>query len=443
MADLTLKQRFDVQAQRHQSDSGTSDAETTSHKVDSMSQAPGSVQDSKTSVVVSEETLIARPRLDSVDMLRGLAIVLMSLDHVREFLSVAQYSPTDVAQTSVPLFLTRWATHFCAPVFVFLAGTGAYLYGQRGHSSRQVSAFLLSRGLWLVFLELTVIRLAWYFNFDYGSGSVGQVIWAIGWSMVVMSGLVFLPFPLIFSVGVVLIAGHNSLDSVTADRWGTWSWLWRFLHDRGPVTPLPEMPIYVAYPLIPWVGVMATGYAFGTLFQLPPRRRKMLTLGIGAFLTASFFVLRFINGYGDPAPWTSHPEFSRTIMSFLNLQKYPPSLLFLLMTLGPSFIVLATANRPSTILGRMLVTFGRVPLFYYVLHLYLIHAIAIALIYVQHHEMPGWLFSFPPGHAGEGFGYGLPVLYLIWMGIVVALFPLCTWFADLKRKRSDIWLSYL
>jgi len=387
---------------------------------------------------------VARPRLDFVDMLRGLATVLMSLDHVREFLSAAQVSPTDVANTTVPLFFTRWVTHFCAPVFVFLAGTGTYLYRTRGHSPLQVARFLLTRGLWLVVLELTVVRLAWFCNFDYASHSVGQVIWTIGWSMVVMSGLVFLPVSAITTFGVLLIAFHNLFDPVSADSLGEhWAWVWRFLHDGGMVTPLPGVPVHVAYPLIPWVGVMAAGYGFGALLQLPQRERRAETLGLGVMLTLTFVALRATNVYGDPAAWASQPESVRTLLSFLNLQKYPPSLLFLLMTLGPALIVLAAADRPAGAFGRFLIIFGRVPLFYYVLHLYVIHALALGLTYAQHGEAPGWLFSFPPGHAGKGYGYSLPVLYLIWLGVVVALYPLCRWFAGVKRRRHEAWLSYL
>lgn len=396
----------------------------------------------------SDSSVVARPRLDSVDMLRGLAIVLMSLDHVREFLSAAQMSPTDVANTTVPLFFTRWVTHFCAPVFVFLAGTGAYLYGTRGNSTRQVATFLLTRGLWLVVLELTVVRLAWFFNFDYAGHSVGQVIWTIGWSMVVMSGLVFLPISAITTFGVLLIAFHNLFDPVTAASFGEWAWVWRFLHDGGLVTPLPGVPVHVAYPLIPWVGVMAAGYGFGALLQLPHRQRRAETLALGVILTLTFIGLRLTNVYGDPSPWASQPEAARTLLSFLNLQKYPPSLLFLLMTLGPALIVLAAADRPAGKFGRFLITFGRVPLFYYVLHLYVIHALAVGIVYLQCRETPAWLFSFPPGHAGQdsagnSLGVNLPLLYAIWLGVVIALYPLCRWFAGVKRRRREFWLSYL
>jgi uncharacterized membrane protein len=387
---------------------------------------------------------VARPRLDSVDLLRGLAIVLMSLDHVREFLSAAQINPTDPAQTTPALFFTRWVTHFCAPVFVFLAGAGAYLYRARGHSTGEVSWFLLTRGLWLVVLELTVVRLAWFFNFDYFSHSVGQVIWTIGWSMVALAGLVHLPVAAIATIGVLIIAFHNLFDPVAADSFGRWAWVWRFLHDGGPISPLNGVTIHVAYALLPWLGVMAAGYAFGAMFQLPASQRRSQILALGVTLSIAFVGLRYANVYGDPAPWAAQGALMRTVFSFLNLQKYPPSLLFLLMTLGPAMIFLAAVDdRPAGPLGRMLVTFGRVPLFYYVVHLYVIHALAVGLIYWQHGETPDWLFSFPPGHAGEGYGYSLPVLYAIWFGIVAALYPLCRWFAGVKRRSSAAWLSYL
>lgn len=408
-----------------------------------VTQVTDSAHEAVTGHGTSEEHPTKRERLDSVDMLRGIAIVLMSLDHVREFLSASQINPTDIAQTTLPLFLTRWVTHFCAPIFVFLAGTGAFLYRQRGHTSTAVAGFLLTRGLWLVFLELTAVRLAWFFNLDYSSHSVAQVIWVIGWSMVVMSALVFIPIQGLAIFGMLLIVLHNCLDPVTADSFGSWAWLWRFLHDRGPLTPLPGMPVYVAYPLIPWVGVMASGYAFGKVLQLPRVQRRKLMLSMGVLMTLAFIGLRALNVYGDPAVWSRQPEFSRTFMSFLNLEKYPPSLLFLLMTLGPALVGLSAADRPAGAVGRFLIVFGRVPLFYYVLHLYLIHALTLCLVYLQTGDTPAWLFSFPPGHAGEGCGFSLPVVYLIWLGVVFSLYPLCRWFAGVKRRRSDAWLTYL
>lgn len=392
--------------------------------------------------------VVARPRLDSVDMLRGLAIVLMSLDHVREFLSAAQISPTDVAQTTPALFFTRWVTHFCAPIFVFLAGTGAYLFRTRGHSSRQLAWFLLSRGLWLVVLELTIVRLAWFFNVNYGSYSLGQVIWTIGWSMVVLSPLVFLPVAAIATFGVLLIALHNAFDPLAAERFGDWAWLWRFLHDGGGVTPLPGLYVHVAYPLIPWVGVMAAGYAFGALLQLPREERRRQTLSLGMMLTLTFVALRWTNVYGDPGAWAAQPEFMRTVLSFLNVNKYPPSLLFLLMTLGPALVVLALADRPAGPVGRFLITFGRVPLFFYVVHLYVIHTLAVGIVYAQTGESPEWLYSFPPGHAGldaagNPCGVNLPALYGLWIAVVAVLYWPCRWFAGVKRRRRDAWLSYL
>ncbi|MBX3438636.1 MAG: DUF1624 domain-containing protein [Planctomycetaceae bacterium] len=413
-----------------------------------MTSVTKSLSDRNTAGVEWSGDVIARPRMDSVDMLRGLAIVLMSLDHVREFLSAAQIAPTDVAQTTPALFFTRWVTHFCAPIFVFLAGTGAYLYRTRGKTAGQAAVFLLTRGLWLVVLELTVIRFAWFFNMHYGTYSLAQVIWTIGWSMVVMAALVFLPIAAIAAFGVLLIAFHNLFDPVAADSFGAWAWLWRFLHDGGGITPLPGMYIHVAYPLIPWVGVMAAGYAFGALMQLPQEVRRVQTFSLGVMLTLTFLVLRWTNVYGDPAAWSVQPESLRTVLSFLNLQKYPPSLLFLLMTLGPALIVLAFADRPAGPCGRFLITFGRVPLFFYILHLYVIHALALGLVYLQTGETPDWLFSFPPGHAGtdkDGHpcGVNLLALYGIWIAVVVGLYPLCRWFAGIKRRRGDFWLSYL
>lgn len=322
------------------------------------------------------ETL-PRPRLDSIDLLRGLVMVLMALDHVK--MSFSTWFPaTDLTKTTPAYFLTRWITHFCAPVFVFLAGTGAYLAGSRGQTRRQLSWFLLSRGLWLVILEWTVIRFAWTLNVNYHN-TMAQVIWAIGWSMVALSGLVFLPTSIITVFGVAMIAAHNALDGLHAADWGRFGWLWRFLHEDGEVTWAPGRTIYAAYPLIPWIGVMAAGYGFGALMRQPTHRRRLLLFALGIALSLAFLALRYSNRYGDkpassigrPGPWSVQKDWLFTVFSFVNCQKYPPSLCFLLMTLGPAILALVLFDRPAGPVGRFFIIFGRVPLFFYVLHFYL------------------------------------------------------------------------
>lgn len=388
-----------------------------------------------------EQLAAARPRLESVDVLRGLAIALMSLDHVREFFSAAQVDPTDLSETTPALFLTRWVTHFCAPVFVFLVGAGAFLFKHRGNSSMVVARFLVARGLLLVALELTLVRMGWFFTFDY-SYSVAQVIWVIGWSMVILAGLNYLPLSAVGAIGVLMIAWHNLFDAVTAETWGRFGWLWTVLHEGGTIEPIPGMVIRITYMLIPWAGVMAAGYAFGAMLVLPPATRRRELIGLGGAMIAGFVFLRATNSYGDPDPWSVHSTVLMTMLSFVNCSKYPPSLLFVLMTLGPAVLLLAFLGRPVRLPGRLLMTFGRVPLFFYLAHLPLIHAAALAVTYAEHGEAPEWLFWFPPDHAGEGHGYSLPVVFLVWLLTLAALYPACRWFAEAKRRRPGSWLRY-
>jgi uncharacterized membrane protein len=384
----------------------------------------------------------ARLRLDSVDLLRGLVIVIMALDHARDFFTNVRFDPTDLTQTTAALFLTRWITHFCAPVFVFLAGTSAYLYQARRKSIGEVSRFLLTRGLWLVLLEWTVIRWAWMFNFNYTTELLFvQVIWVIGVSMIVLAGLVHLPLGAVAAVGIAMIAGHNLLDGIAPESLGRWGPLWILLHVQAPLPLRGDQVFFVIYPLVPWIGVMAAGYAFGRLLQRPAEERRRLLLRLGGGLTAAFVLIRAINAYGDPAPWSVQESDGRTLLSFLNTTKYPPSLLFLLMTLGPAIALLPLFERLRGPLARAVTVYGRVPLFFYVLHLFLIHALALLVGVLAGFEPRSFLrvWMFLP----ESWGYGLPVVYLIWAGVVLALYPACRWFAGVKARRREAWLSYL
>lgn len=393
----------------------------------------------------------ARARLDSVDAVRGIVMVIMALDHVRDFFHVyaKAFDPLDPAQTWTGLFFTRWITHFCAPTFVFLAGAGAFLSTRRGKTKKELSMFLLTRGFWLILLELTLVRFGWFFNFDYHL-VIMQVIWAIGWGLVVLSGLVFLPTRVIAAFGLALICLHNLLDGFKSQDFAGWSWLWVLLHEQGVVMFAPGVFSFVAYPLVPWVGVIAAGYAFGEILTLERERRRRLLFAIGFASVALFVVLRFVNAYGDPMPWTSQARGTwYTFLSFLNTNKYPPSLLFLLMTLGPSIVALALFDgvRETGALLRPFVTFGRVPLFYYLLHVPLMHLVAVVFAYVKYGRAE-WLFVNwpPPGQPQpepQGYGYNLLVVYAIWLGVVLALYPLCRWFAAVKSRRRDAWLSYL
>ncbi|HEV3467850.1 MAG TPA: heparan-alpha-glucosaminide N-acetyltransferase domain-containing protein [Pyrinomonadaceae bacterium] len=389
-------------------------------------------------------------RLDSVDFLRGLVMVIMALDHVRFFLHrdvILGVDPLDLTKTNAALFFTRWITHFCAPVFVFLAGTGAYLSARRGKTKNELARFLLTRGLWLILLEFTLVKFGWTFSFDYHL-TFAVVLWALGWAMVALAGLVYLPVWAAAAVGVAMIAGHNLLDGVQPESFGGFRWLWVVLHGTGPLQPTPGRSLVVTYPLVPWVGVMAAGYGFGALLSGERRARRRVLLRLGAGLTLAFILIRAANVYGDPQPWAPQKDLLLTALSFLNCEKYPPSLLFLLMTLGPSMFVLALFDGGPGALSRPFVVFGRVPLFYYLLHFPLIHLFAVALSYARYGQAP-WLFTNPPWGPDlmrafpSDYGYNLLVVYAVWVAAVAVLYPACKWFAGVKRRRRDAWLSYL
>lgn len=380
-----------------------------------------------------------RSRIDSIDLLRGVVMIVMALDHTRDFFGVGGLNPRDV--TDPALFLTRWITHFCAPLFIFLAGTSAYLYGMRGRSVGEVSRFLLTRGLWLVIMEFTVVRLGWSFGFNQNF-FVAQVIWALGAAMVVLCGLVYLPRWAIAAVGLVLIGGHNLLDGIRAADLGQAGWIWTILHERGLLQLGPAIRVYVLYPLVPWIGVMAAGYALGPIFQLDRTTRRRWLVGLGALTSVGFIVLRATNIYGDPAPWTAQPSGLATVLSFVNCEKYPPSLLYLTMTLGPGLLLLAAFETARGRFAQLIITYGRVPFFYYVAHIFLIHALAAAMAWLVW-EDASWLFGGVPSNRPANYGLSLPGIYLVWLFVVVALYPLCRWFARIKQRRTEWWLSYL
>lgn len=390
------------------------------------------------------------PRLESVDLLRGLVMVVMALDHTRIFFHAGvllEQNPLDPKTTTVFLFFTRWITHYCAPVFVFLAGTSAFLSSTRGKSPRELSWFLVTRGLWLVLLELTWLRWAgWAFAIDLHQYNAG-VIWALGWSMVTLAALIHLPPRAILGFGLALTLGHNALDSVQPADWGALGWLWKVLHAKGSTIDFQSgYFLRIGYPLIPWIGVMAVGYSFGQILRLPAEARRRWLWRAGLGLTVAFPVLRFTNLYGDPLPWAVAERPLHTLFSFLDCQKYPPSLCYLLMTLGPALIVLAMVDGGVPHRLRPLLVFGRVPMFYYLLHLPLIHGLAVAIESLRFGAAP-WLLQptlgvkefKPPPDAG----FGLPVVYLAWIFVVALLYPVCRWFAGLKGRRRDAWLSYL
>jgi len=388
----------------------------------------------------------ARARIESVDLLRGVIMILMALDHTRDYFGAAAVNPTDVATTSVALFFTRWVTHFCAPVFFLLTGTGAFL-ALRRRSVAGLSRFLLSRGLWLIFLELVLLRcLGWQFNFDYRL-TVITVLWALGWSMIVLSALVWLPPRVVGIFGAVLIVGHNLLDPIRAASLGALAPLWTALHAPGVLWTDGTHTVFAAYVLIPWVGVTAVGYWLGQIYRWEPERRRRLLLRMGIALVVAFLALRLVDIYGDPSHWSSQRSGVFTALSFINTTKYPPSLLYLLMTLGPALLFLrAVDGRTPRALHPALV-FGKVPMFYYALHIVLIHLLAVGAALARYGSAH-WMFESPtldryPVTQPPGWPAPLPVVWMIWILVVLLLYPLCRWFAALKRRRTDWWLSYL
>jgi uncharacterized membrane protein len=389
----------------------------------------------------AEAGLVKRTRIESVDVLRGVIMILMALDHTRDFFGNSGLNPTNPASTTVPLFFSRWITHFCAPVFFLLTGTGAWLARTR-KSTSELSRFLFTRGVWLIFLELVVSRdLGWQFNFDYRL-TLLMVLWALGWAMIVLSGLVYLPASVVTVFGIVLIATHNLSDGVRSSFW-----LWSVLHVPNFLLSTPQHTLFLAYPLIPWVGVTAAGYGLGQVYSWPAERRKTFLRWLGAGAIVAFTGLRAINIYGDPVHWSTQKSTAFTMLSFLNTNKYPPSLLYLLMTLGPAILLLSAMDDGVPRWLQPALVFGKVPMFYYLLHIPLIHLLAIAVCFVRYGHVY-WMFQSAnfnnfPITKPPGWGYPLPVIYLVWAIVVISLYPLCRWFAALKRRRSDAaWLSY-
>jgi uncharacterized membrane protein len=400
---------------------------------------------------------IGAGRIVSLDIMRGLVMVIMALDHTRDFFTNMRFEPESLAQTYYALFFTRWITHFCAPLFFFLAGTGAFFYGRR-RTPTALTRFLWTRGLWLIVIEFTVVGTAWTFIFPWGFFGV---IWALGACMVLMAAIVRMPLRWVAVFAGVLILGHDLLDPVRPKQFGSWAWLWTILHVRGGALLPFGLRKFVLFPLVPWVAVMAAGYVFGSIYLMEKQRRQKLIAQIGLGLTVAFVLLRLTNLYGNPpvglggvsqGPWHIQPTVEKTVILFLDVEKYPPSLQYLLMTLGPSLLLLAwldkkldqkgAGQRTSPVLSPLL-TFGRVPLFFYILHLYLIHSLAV-LVAVLSHQPVAWLFhgGFMFG-APDEWGFNLAFVYLMWITAIVILYFPCRWFEGVKQRRKDWWLSYI
>jgi uncharacterized membrane protein len=377
-------------------------------------------------------------------------MIVMALDHVRDFfhLGAMSFSPTDLSQTTLTLFLTRWITHFCMPTFMFTAGLGAFFFG-RSHTKRQLSQFLGTRGLWFILLELTVMQLAYNFNLSLRYTILLLILWIFGICMIAMAALIHLPVRWLAMLSVAVLVFHNCLDGIQAAQFGSGAWVWNLLHQPG-VFPVAGTSVLVPYTFVPWIAVMAAGFCFGQVFLLEPAQRRRIMLRMGIALTVGFVLVRAVNLYGDPAPWARQKSAVFTVLSFLNCTKYPASLEFLLMTLGPGLLVLAYLDQRSFKASNPLIVFGRVPMFYFILHFYLIHALAVLAAWLRYGTAAArFTFSPLPSMGGpaklfpSAFGYSLWVVYGVWMLVVVSLYPLCRWFAKVKATRRDWWLSYL
>lgn len=394
---------------------------------------------------------VTRSRIESIDVLRGIVMIVMALDHVRDFFHIGafQADPLDPATTTPALYFTRWITHLCAPTFVFLAGTSSYLVGGR-KTKAQLSGFLIRRGLWLILAEVLVVTLALTFNPLYNL-LILQVIWAIGISMVLLGVAVRLPYAVIFTIGLAIVLGHNLLDQPEAVRraaeqpLGFW---WDLLHAGrfSLYTWMPDHFVVIIYPFLPWTGLMLMGYCAGKWFTAGypsvQRKKELLLTGLG--LIVLFVVLRFVNGYGDPVPWVKQDSWGRNVYAFFNVNKYPPSLMYMSITIGISLIALRLLEDVRTPVTEFTRVFGRVPFFYYVLHFFLIHTLTVIVFFLSGYgagdivsnQVP---FLFRP----VSFGFPLWAVYIIWIGVILVLYPLCRRYNAYKSKHQRWWLSYL
>lgn len=389
-------------------------------------------------------TAITKSRIESIDLLKGLVMVIMALDHIRDYFhySAFYFDPTDPTQSTLPIFFTRFITHFCAPAFCFLAGTSAFMVGKR-KSKSELSSFLLKRGLWLVFIEMTIVNFAWYFDIYFKSPGL-LVIWSLGISMIFLAALVHLPRKFILLFSILLIMGHNLLDTIHYNG----NVFWAILHEFAFFKITNDVEFVVGYPIIPWIAVMALGYYFGAFYDKSYdslKRKKLFNL-IGISAIVAFVILRFSNLYGDPVLYKDYGVLSKNFISFLNPSKYPPSLNYLLMTLGTAILFLANVEKLKGKVVDFFSTFGRVPFFYYILHLYLIHL--IALIFAELSGF-GWKIMILQDWVTEtptlkGYGFPLWVVYTVWIFVIVLLYPLCKKFDIYKQTHKEKWwLSYL
>jgi len=396
-------------------------------------------------------TSTIQKRIQSIDILRGIVMVIMALDHVRDYFHINAWTddPMNLETTTPSLYFTRYITHFCAPTFVFLSGVSIYLQSLR-KTKPELSAFLIKRGLWLIFVELVIVSFAWSFNPAFERFPLA-IIWAIGISMFILGLLIRLPYKLILGLGLLIVFGHNLLDypeAATGFNGGFWLDL---LHSSKWTSYqiIGDHNLIIAYPFLPWLGLMIIGYCAGKLFspQFETAKRKTLLTQIGISLLFLFVILRGINVYGDPLAWSEQRNGLYTFFSFMNIHKYPPSLLYICFTIGCALLFLPHLEKLENRFTKIMSVFGRTAFFYYILHLYLIHVLAMISFYIQGHTLAQsaeaesvfkWKFVVP------GEGYGLIVVYTIWVFVIVFLYPFCKWYDSYKTNHKEKWwLSYL
>ena len=386
-------------------------------------------------------------RIESIDFLRGLVMVIMALDHVRDYFFFGSFTsnPSDLAITTPLLFYTRIITHYCAPVFILLTGTSAYLYGAKTNK-RDLSKFLFTRGIWLIFLELVVNNFVWYFDPSY-SLIVLQVIWAIGFGMLFLSGIIYLSNKIICLIGLAIICLHNLFDVFVFEGQSLDAIVWYFLHQQAIIEISDQTSLIFGYPIIPWIGLMAIGYVLGSLYtDYQAEERKALLMKYGLYSIGAFLILRLTNFYGEPNPFIIQDSITYSLMSFFNTTKYPPSLLYILMTIGPSLLILALIEKIKNRFTDFFIVFGRVPLFYYFLHVFVIHIFAIILLIVNGGD-PSIMFKMTPflGHQQQLVEYGYPLwlVYSVWFIVILILYPACYKYMKYKSTSNKWWLSYL
>ena len=389
-------------------------------------------------------------RIKSIDFLRGLVMILMPLDHVRDFLSNSLFSPTDLQHTTIALFFTRAVVNFCAPVFIFLAGLSMFILKSRGKTTKEISFFLFTRGLLLILFELTIIRTVWTFNFDL-SFELLQIFWAIGCCMIALSGIIFLPYTLIGILSIVILISSDFFSMINIASIGSFSWIYKILFGPGEaqIHLFKNITLQIEDPIFAWIGVISLGLVMGKIFIFEPIKRKKMILLSASLFTIIFIIVRYFNFYGNPAPWAVQKNLIFTFMSFINAEKYPPSFDYIMLYLAIAFWVLWIMDKKDNKVTSFFITYGKVPLSYYIMHVFLIHLVAVILAYITYGKA-NWLFD---NHAliggitdafPQGYGYNLPTLYFIWIIVILLLYPFCRWYGSVKQKYKHLkFLKYI